>query len=129
MLKASVVAVCAALITLTGPADACGWKRDGMGWRSAGVGYGYRDGWGYRSYRPWVGAGYGWRGNRYGWGGRRWRGDGYGYRSGVAVGVRSGDRWDRGRRWRGDGYGWRADRSERRGLFRDRRVEADVVAK
>ena len=57
MLKASVVAVCAALITLTGPADACGWKRDGMGWRSAGVGYGYRDGWGYRSYRPWVGAG------------------------------------------------------------------------
>ncbi len=151
MLKASVVAVCAALITLTGPADACGWKRDGMGWRSAGVGYGYRDGTGYRSYRPWLGAGYGWRGNRYGWGGRRygygsgvtvglgfrdgwrhrrhWRGDGYGYRSGVAVGVRSGDRWDRGRRWRGEGYGWRADRSERRGLFRDRRVEADVVAK
>jgi hypothetical protein len=123
MMKASVVAVCAALMTLTGPADACSWKRDGMGWRSASSGYGYRDGSGYRSHRPWLGAGYGWRHRR------DWRGDGYGYRSGVAVGVRSGDRWDRGRRWRGDGYGWRADRSERRGLFRDRRVEADVVAK
>ncbi len=124
MIKASVVAACAALMMLTGPADACGWKRDGFGWRSAD-GVGYRDGWGHRRHRH-ASVGFGFRD---GWRRRHWRGDGYGYRSGVAVGVRTGDRWDRGRRWRGDGFGWRADRSERRGLFRERRMEADVVAK
>lgn len=120
MIRAGVAAAIAVLFSLSAPAEAC-WKRDGVGWRSAGASYGYRDGWGYRSHRPWIGAGFGWRGD--GWRHRRhWRGDGYGYRSGVAVGVRTGDRWDRG-------YGWRSDRTERRGLFRERRMDADVVTK
>ncbi len=84
MIRLGIAAICAVLVSLSVPAEACGWKRDGLGWRSAE-----------------VGTGYGWRHRRH------WRGDGYGYRSGVAVGVRT-DRWDRDRRSRGDGYGWRA---------------------
>ena len=128
MIRAGAAAAIAVLVSLTVPAEAC-WNRDGMGWRSASAGYGYREGGGYRSYRPWIGAAYGWRGDRYAWRHHRhWQGDRYGDRTGVAVGVRTGERWDGGRRWGGHGYGWRGDRAEV-GMHRSRHVEAEAVTK
>ncbi len=118
MIRAATAAACAVLVSFTVPADAC-WNRDGHGWRSAGYGYGYRDGWGYRGHRAWVGTGYGY-GYRDGWRRHHWRGEGYGYRSGVAVGVRSGEGWERGRHWRGD-------RGEH--MIRERREATEKIEK
>ncbi len=64
MLKIGAAAALAVMMSLSGPAEACGWKRDGIGWRSAGDGYSFRDRRAWRSERMWRGDGYGWRSER-----------------------------------------------------------------